>query len=195
MVGQLQISRRHQGKPPVMTWRRMKQLLQGRFFPLDYQQIFYNQFEHCQQDARAVIAYSEEFYRLASRCDLAMTEEQQASKYISGLKYPIQERVVLHDDKTLKIERSHNRAPPFRYLMPIEELTNGTGVRPSFTMVDRPQARPSTNTPASTPATTTSQLQRTRRIPTPSLRLASVIGVESLNIGPMNALRGSKATS
>ena len=40
-------------------------------------------------------------------------EEQQAAKYISGLKYPIQERVILHDvfsvdevyNKALKIER------------------------------------------------------------------------------------------
>ena len=29
---QLQITRRHQGKPLVMKWRRMKQLLKGRFF-------------------------------------------------------------------------------------------------------------------------------------------------------------------
>jgi len=31
---QLQITRRHQGKPPVMTWRRIKQLLQSRSFHL-----------------------------------------------------------------------------------------------------------------------------------------------------------------
>jgi len=113
MVDQLQISRRRQGKPPVMTWRCMKQLLQGRFLPPDYQQIIYNQFEHCQQGVRIVTAYTEEFYRLASRCDLAMTEEQQATTYISDLKYLIQERVILHNvfsidethSKVLKIER------------------------------------------------------------------------------------------
>ena len=38
---------RRQGKPPVMTWRRMKQLLKGKFFSPDYQQILYNQFEQC----------------------------------------------------------------------------------------------------------------------------------------------------
>jgi len=41
----LQITRRRQSKPPVMTLKHMKQLLQGRFLPPDYQQILYNQFE------------------------------------------------------------------------------------------------------------------------------------------------------
>ena len=54
---QLQITRRRQGKPPVMTWRCVKQLLQGRFFPPDHQQILYNQFEHCKQGIRTVAAY------------------------------------------------------------------------------------------------------------------------------------------
>ena len=43
---QLKITK-NQDKPLVMTWRRMKQLLKGRFFPTDYQQILYNQFERC----------------------------------------------------------------------------------------------------------------------------------------------------
>jgi len=34
---QFQITRRCQGKPPMMTWRCMKQLLQDRFLPPDYQ--------------------------------------------------------------------------------------------------------------------------------------------------------------
>ena len=83
----------------------MKQLLQGKFLPPVYQQIFYNQFEHCQQDTSTITTYVEEFYRLASRCNLAMTEEQQATKY--GLKYPIQEYVILHD--VFSIDEVHNK--------------------------------------------------------------------------------------
>ena len=58
-----------------------------------------------------VTAYTE-FYRLSSRCDLSLTEEQQTSNYINGLKYSIQERVTLQDvvsvdavqNKAMKIE-------------------------------------------------------------------------------------------
>jgi len=99
-LDQLQITRVRQGKPPVMTGMHMKLLLRGRFFPPDYQQILYILFEYCQQGTRTVMTYTEEFYRLSSRCDLSMTEEKQAMKYISGLKYSVQEsdpsRCVLH---------------------------------------------------------------------------------------------------
>jgi len=68
-----------------------------------------------------------EFYRLSSRCDLSMTEEQQAVKYINGLKYSIQECVILHDvfsideadNKTLKIERLQYRTPRSKPATPV----------------------------------------------------------------------------
>ena len=37
-----------------------------------------------------------------------MTKEQQATKYINGLKYPIQEHVILHD--VFSIDEAHNKA-------------------------------------------------------------------------------------
>ena len=50
----------------------------------------------------------EEFYRLSSRCDLSMMEEQQTAKYINDLKYPIQERVIFHDE--FSVDEAHNKA-------------------------------------------------------------------------------------
>jgi len=92
-----------------------------------------------------------------------MMEEHQTAKYISGLKYRIQERVIFHDvffideahNKVIKIERLQSRAPPFRCLILIEESTSDTGVHPSPTTVDRPLVRQSTNTSASISAATT----------------------------------------
>ena len=65
----------------------------------------------------------EEFYRLALRCDLSLTEEQQTAKYIHGLNYLIQERVAIQDvvsvdeaqNKVIKIERLRSKAPPSRH--------------------------------------------------------------------------------
>ena len=92
----LQIIRRRQDKLLVMIWQCMKQLLQSRFLPPDYQHILYNQFEQCRQGTRIVVVYAEEFYHLSSRCDLSLTE-QQTSKYINILKYFIQERMAIQD--------------------------------------------------------------------------------------------------
>ena len=77
----------------------------------------------------------ETVYLLSSRCDIFMTEEQQAAKYISGLKYPIQECVTLHDvffsideahNKALKVEILQCRTLLSKPLTPIKETTTET---------------------------------------------------------------------
>ena len=59
------------------------------------------------------------------------------AKYISGLKYSIQERVILHDvfsvdeahNRASKIERLQSSAPPFKHLMPNEKPSGGKGIQ------------------------------------------------------------------
>ena len=131
----------------------MKQLLKGRFLPLDYQQILYNQFQHCKQVTRTDATYTEQFYRLSSRCNLFMTKEQQAVKYISDLKYPIQKRVILHDvfsidkahNKALKIERLQSRAAPFKSVA--EKTSSNTRTQQSFTLSDQSPAQKTIGAP------------------------------------------------
>jgi len=48
-----------------------------------------------QVGTRTVSTYTEEFYHLASRCDLSLTEEWQTVKYIHGLNYLIQECIAI----------------------------------------------------------------------------------------------------
>ena len=92
-----------------------------------------------------------------------MTEEQQAAKYTSDLKYPIQECVILLNvfsvdeahNKAIEIERLQSTSPSFRHPALIEESTSDVGVQSSPTMVNRPSAHQSTNTSASAPTTTT----------------------------------------
>ena len=109
-------------------------------------------------------------------------KDQQATKYISGLKYFIQKRVILHNEfsvdethnKILKIERLQSITPLFKSLTPIEETT--------------------TEAPAAAPVMTTSPVAKGKENSCAKLGLASVIGVENLGTSPMNAQRESKST-
>ena len=69
-----------------------------------------------------------------------MMEEQQVIMYISGLKYPIQEHMILHNvlfideahNKALKIDRLQSRALPFRRSTLIEKSVGLKTLHPSF---------------------------------------------------------------
>jgi len=73
-----------------------------------------------------------------------VTEEQQAEKYISGLKYHIQKHVILPDvfsvdeahNKVLKIDGLQSRAPSFRRSTTIVESASDAGIQPTSTTVD-----------------------------------------------------------
>ena len=109
------------------------------------------------------MVYTEEFYRLISRCELSMTEKQR-TKYVNGLRYTIQERVAFNDvfavdeahNKAMKIGRIQSRALLFRRQLLIEEPAEGDEVQPSSTMADQPlvQLTTKTSTLTTTPAVT-----------------------------------------
>ena len=80
MVGQIERC------DPVQTWHRMKQLLQGRFFPLDYEQHIFYAYHRCALGSRSVNEYTAEFFRLAKSNRLPDNKNQQTTRYLSGLK-------------------------------------------------------------------------------------------------------------
>ncbi|KAI0499806.1 hypothetical protein KFK09_018014 [Dendrobium nobile] len=92
---QLLQSRRTEGRGPVRSWLRMKQLLRGHFLPTDYEQMLYLKYQHCAQGNRSVSEYMEEFYRLSARNDLNETSNQLVVRYIGGLKDSIQDKLEL----------------------------------------------------------------------------------------------------
>ena len=93
-------------------------------------------------------------------------------KYINGLKYPIQECVIIHNvfsidephNKALKLERIQNRASLFKRPTPIQKSTSATRVHPGSTMVDRSPAHQSAVL-ASAPTTSTAATTKNKENP------------------------------
>ena len=88
---QIQFSRRREGKQVVRTWNKMKQLLRKMYLPPDYQQ-----YMDCNQRYKTVTEYVNEFYRLGARLNLADTEIQKVSRFMSGLKDSIRDELTMN---------------------------------------------------------------------------------------------------
>ena len=87
---------RREGCGPIQTWRRMKQLLRSRFLPLDYEQYIFCAYHKWTQGSKSVIDYTVEFFRLVERNQLLESENQQAARYLSGLKQTIRDKIGVH---------------------------------------------------------------------------------------------------
>ncbi|KAL5566686.1 hypothetical protein UlMin_029850 [Ulmus minor] len=90
---QIQHSRVLDGKHPITSWLRMKQMLRTRFLPTNFSQTLYLQCLGCKQGNRSIKDYTEEFYRLGARVNLVEDENQQVARFIGGLNEAIQENV------------------------------------------------------------------------------------------------------
>ncbi|CAM8986688.1 unnamed protein product [Rhodiola kirilowii] len=100
----------------------MRQLLFARFLPPDYEETLYQRYHNCRQGSRSVSEYTEEFYRLSSRCFLQETQDQLVARFVNGLQVKIQDRLLqtiwtLDEVVRLatKVEAQINRSTPPRF--------------------------------------------------------------------------------
>ena len=108
-----------------------------------------------------------------------MTDEQQTAKYISGLRYPIQEHVILRDvfsvdeaqHKFIKIEKLQNRASTFKS---VAEKTSNTRTQQSSTVGDWPPVQKAPSASTMNPITTASPTAKGKENPYARSALASV---------------------
>ena len=97
----LQFSWARQGKGPVTSWLKMKQLLKAWFLPLDFEQRLFQQYQECWQGGRTIQAYVDDFYCLFAWNDLMKTEDQQVARFNGGLRVAIHDKVSMHPVFTL----------------------------------------------------------------------------------------------
>ncbi|XP_020679500.1 uncharacterized protein LOC110097468 [Dendrobium catenatum] len=93
---QLIQNRQREGKAPIRSWGRLKQLMRRHFLPTDFEQLLYLQYQQCRQGSRPVHEYTEEFYRLSARNNLLESENQLVARYIGGLKDSLQDKLELN---------------------------------------------------------------------------------------------------
>ncbi len=104
---QLQVQRLRRGKTKVQSWVKMKKKLSEQFLPYNYTQQLYQTLHNLKQIG-TVEEYGDKFYQLIARIDLMESEKQLVARFISGLKVPIQDLLVLHICYTLS--QAYNRA-------------------------------------------------------------------------------------
>lgn len=89
---ELQNNRRREGKSRIRALPKIRSHLKRKFLPIDYEQILYEQYQHCKQRNKSVKEYTKEFNRLNARNNLQGIERQQPARYLGGLKEAIQEQ-------------------------------------------------------------------------------------------------------
>lgn len=70
--------------------------MKGHFLPFRYTQSLFQRLHALRQSARSVDDYTEEFYQMVAQIDLSETEEQLVTRYLGGLRQPLQDVLSLH---------------------------------------------------------------------------------------------------
>ena len=89
--------RKREGRGPVQTWSRMKQLLWGRFLPPDYQQFIFYTYQRCTLGNMRVNDYTIEFLKLEKRNQLPKSESQPKALQAEGRNF----LTIVHDPSSL----------------------------------------------------------------------------------------------
>ena len=91
--------------------------LKEKFLPKDYQLALYRHMQNLRQRLLTVRAYIEEFYKINIRAGYTEDTFEKVSRYMSGLKFDIQDEMSLFSPKSieevyqcdLKVEEKLNR--------------------------------------------------------------------------------------
>ena len=99
------------GRAPIQTWEKLKKHLCATFLPHNYDRLIYNKLQNLKQGSRSVDDYAEEFALLLTRTEIYDSEDQLVSRFIGGLRTPLQNSLAQFDPTT--IAEAHRRAASF----------------------------------------------------------------------------------
>ena len=89
-----------EGPGLVQTWRRMKQLLRGKFLPPDYEQYNFYAYQRCAHSNRRVNDYIVKFLKLEDRNQLPESENKPKALQVEGRNF----LTIVHDSSSLMSE-------------------------------------------------------------------------------------------
>ena len=93
--------------------------------PPNYKQYIFYAHQRCIQDSKSVNEYTVEFFRLAEKNQLLESENQQAARYLSGLKQTIRDKIGVQ--MVFSVQEARNLAMKAELL--ILEQIRGTNYR------------------------------------------------------------------
>ena len=113
--------RMREGRGLIQTWRRMKQLLRGRFLDLDYEQYIFYDYQRCTHGNRRVNDYTTKIFKLAERNQLLESENQPKALQAKGRNF----LTIVHDPSSLMGECKETREV---YLMVVKGEVENRGL-------------------------------------------------------------------
>ncbi|WOH04343.1 hypothetical protein DCAR_0623752 [Daucus carota subsp. sativus] len=157
---QLKQTRTRSGKAKISNWEKFKKHARSAFLPYNFERELYQRFQNLRQGTRTVDDYSASFYELLARTDLNETPVQLVSRYIGGLRLPLQEVLNMFDPLTVaeahqrasQAEKQLNRRVPGAFRQTSDLIgSTGSSAHPS-----RPPSDPQTPAPPRAPLGRTS---------------------------------------
>ena len=113
----VQRQRVRERKPRINTWDKLKKHLRRKYVPPTYRHQLYMRFNTLTQGNRSVQEYLQEWEKLTVLCDTNEMEDLRVSRFITGLREDIREKMLFNPQLTvhatgnlaIEIEKSHQR--------------------------------------------------------------------------------------
>ncbi|KAK0608461.1 hypothetical protein LWI29_031021 [Acer saccharum] len=103
---------------PITEWEDMKERLEAKYLPINYEQLIYEDMLQWSQNNRATVdQYTERFHELTVRSKTNETEPQVLARYLKGLKPDIR--------KDMLTARLYNVEEAYQLALQLERQTSG----------------------------------------------------------------------